>query len=130
MPDPSVLIVYAFFFGILVFLLARTALAERKSRRLLFACTVFAWTCLIYQLAGWARSLGYNLHYSLATSVLLNSCAGALEEGRHEDVTRELRQLTDEFRVTYENRGDFMELALKAVNSLSGTQAQEQKQKE
>jgi hypothetical protein len=115
--------IIVFFFMVLAAFIAGTALAQRKSVRLISAAAAFGWACLMFVAAGWAESLNYNAWYSNAASKMLDACIGGIEQGRQDAVLAELRRMTNELHVTYEQRGNFRQLAERAAVSLATTNA-------
>jgi hypothetical protein len=119
---PIVIIVS--FFAVLAVLIAGAALARKKSVRVLAAVAAFGWACLMFMAASWAESLNYNIWYSSAASKMLDACIGGIEQGRQEAVLGEMRRMTNELEVTYEHRGKFKQLAERAAESLTATNAE------
>ncbi|MDQ8196360.1 hypothetical protein QEH59_18160 [Coraliomargarita sp. SDUM461004] len=114
------IIVYGFF-AVLALLIAGAAFRQKKNERIAFAVSAFVFSCLMYQLAGFAHSLSYNIWYSSATDKLLEASIGALEEKREGQLLNELKSLRENLVVTYEFKGDYPEQALEAVENLTIT---------
>jgi signal transduction histidine kinase len=119
---PIVIIVS--FFAVLAALIAGAALAQKKLVRMLAAVAAFGWACLMFMVASWAESLNHNIWYSSAASKMLDACIGGIEQGHQEAVLAEMRRMTNELEVTYERRGNFKQLAERAAESLTATNAE------
>jgi hypothetical protein len=107
------------FFGILAVLIWVAAFSQRKSVRISSAILAFGWACLMFIAARWVESLNHNAWYSSAASEMLKACIGGLEQGREEVVLGEMKKMSDQLEVTYENRGNFRELAEQMTENLN-----------
>ena len=116
------------FFMVLAFLIGTSAYAQKKSARVVTALAAFGWACLMFTAANWVQSLGYNSWYSSAASKMMNAYIAAIEQGHHEAVLAEMRRMTNELKVTYENRGNFQELAERAASNLTTSNVNEARQ--
>ena len=112
------------FFGILGMFIASTTFASRKSVRVIAAIAAFGWSCLMFIAASWAERLNYNIWYSSAASKMIKACIDNLEHGNQDVVLSALRSMTNDLEVTYEHRGNFKQLAERAAENLSRTNAQ------
>lgn len=112
------IIVYGFF-AILAALIAGAAWRNKKKERIAFAVCAFLWACLMYQLAGLAHSLNYNIWYSSSTDKLLEASIVALEEKRERQLLDEMESLRENLVVTYELKGDYPDQVLKTVENLT-----------
>lgn len=114
--NPNVIVI--FFFLVLAVLIAVAAVSQRKSVRLSSAVLAFGWACLMFFAARGVESFNQNAWYSGAASEMLKACIVGLEQGRDEVVLGEMKKMSDELEVTYENRGNFKELAEQMVENL------------
>jgi hypothetical protein len=112
------------FFTVLAVFIGFAAFAQGKLARRLSALAAFGWACLIFVAASWVESLDQNLWYSSAASKMLNACIAGIEEGRAEAVVSEMKRMTNELEVTYEQRGNFKELAERASQNLGKSNAE------
>lgn len=72
----------------------------------------------MFVVARWAERLNYNIWYSSAASAMLKACIVGIEQGREEVVLGEMKKMSSELEVTYENRGNFKELAEQMTENL------------
>jgi hypothetical protein len=115
--NPLVIIVV--FYLVLAALIAAATFARKMRVRVFSALASLGWAALMYKAASWAESLNYNIWYSSAASKMLDAYIAGLEEGRQEAVLNEMKRMTNELHVTYEQRGNFKELAERAAESLA-----------
>ena len=118
-------VIVVLFFMVLAILIAGAAFTQKKSARVVAALAAFGWACLMFMAASWAERLNYNAWYSSAASKMLDAYIGGIEQGRQEAVLVEMRRMTNELDVTYEHRGNFKELAERAVSSLTSSNAEQ-----
>ncbi len=114
----SPILVVILFFLILTVFISVAAFSQRKTVRITSAILAFAWACLMFVVARWVESLNQNAQYSSAASEMLNACIVGLEQGREEVVLGEMKKMSSELEVTYENRGNFKELAEQMTENL------------
>ena len=62
--------------------------------------------------------LNYNSWYGFANEKLIKTIISKLEEGQTEVVINNLKKLEKDFYPTYENKGNFNELAEQATNNM------------
>jgi hypothetical protein len=107
------------FFLVLAALLAATAFAQKKTVRVVSALAAFGWACLMFVAANWAESLNYNIWYSNAAYKMLDAYIRSIHAGRQDAVVTEMRRMTNDLVVTYENKGNFKGLAERAAANLT-----------
>ena len=116
------LIILVLFFGILIFLLALTCVANRKRTRIIAAVCTFTWTCLIFIAARAVETFNLNAWYSSAAYELLDSTVKEIDKGNAAQASQELTHMRDQLNVTYENRGNFKDLATSTAERLNSDQ--------
>ncbi len=114
----SPILVVILFFLILAVFISVAAFSRRKSVRISSAILVFAWACLMFVAARAVESFNHNAWYSSAASEMLKACIVGIEQGREEVVLGEMKKMSSELEVTYENRGNFKELAEQMTENL------------
>ncbi len=119
--DAGSIIAITFFYLILVSLLAPAVLAKRKTVRIIAAVACLGWSALTMTVANWVQSVNHNVWYSDAAYRMLEAYIQGIEAGRQDSVLREMKRMTNQLQVTYEDRGNFRELAERAAVSLANT---------
>lgn len=112
------------FFGILLSLIVGSVMCDRKASRIIFGIVTLAWSCLMFLAAHAAESYDLNIWYSGAASKLLDESIKAIDSGRHGDVAAAFKQMNESLEATYENRGNFRELANEASSDLARKRAE------
>lgn len=107
--SPSLIAIVAFL--ILAVLIFGSAACGNKVARVVLGVVALAWAGIIFSMAGWLESLNYNAWYNGSAAELIDASIEGLEEGDEELVLAELKRLREELNVTYEERGNFQELA-------------------
>ena len=100
------------FFAVLAVFLGVTCLCTNRGNRIVGAVVAFGWSCLMFIVAGFTQSLELNLWYSQAADELLESAVDAINTGDADKVAVELTTMREELKITYEERGNFNELAI------------------
>jgi hypothetical protein len=116
--------IVALFFMVLAFFVGSTAFAQEKLTRRLSALATFGWACLMFLAASWVTSLDHNIWYSNAASKMLDAYIAGIEGGREKVVLSEIKRMRNELDVTYERRGNFKELAERAAQNLTTSNAE------
>ena len=117
----SALLIIAIFFLILGFLIFSMAMSERRSIRMGLAIASFLWACTMFKMAGWVEGLNRNIWYSKAASGLIKASIEGLEDGRSDQVLKEMKIINENLKVTYESKGNFKDLADEASERLNDT---------
>lgn len=117
------MLIVALFFAVLAPLIVSTALAEKKTVRVVSGVAALGWATLIFNFSSWTESSNYNVWFNSAASKMLEAFIGGLEQGRQEAVLKEMRLMTHELNFTYEYRGNFKDLAERAAANLTRTNA-------
>ncbi|MGB6223458.1 hypothetical protein, partial [Haloferula sp.] len=73
---------------------------------------------LMFMAAHMVESFNVNIWYSSAANRLLDQTIEGINAGQAEQVARELALMKEELQVTYENRGNFKELAEETAERL------------
>lgn len=91
---------------------------ERKWRITLGIATTVLFTVLISFVTYACVQLNYNSWYGGASKDLIDMVTERLEAGDTETVASELKKLQADFKPTYENSADYLELTRAAVDRL------------
>lgn len=100
-----------FLFGILALLIFNGACAESKRARVIAGFLTMGWSSLMFLGADWVETFNFNIWYSSAAHELLDQTIRQIEAGKADETAAELTAMRDRLSVTYENRGNFKELA-------------------
>ena len=111
------------FYLILLVLLAGTACSQNKHARISFACALGLFCALSFEMAKILERYNYNIWYSEATHGLIGAAVEGLGGGRQQEVTAELKKVHTGMEVTYEKRGNYLELAKAATERLKNAAA-------
>lgn len=114
--DPNITIVI--FFGVLAALIVGAACVSSKRGRAVSGVAALAWSFLMFSAARMVETFQLNAWYSASAHNLLDASASAIEAGHAKATGKELAKMRKELIVTYENRGNFKELADKTVTRL------------
>ena len=104
------------------------AMSERRSIRMGLAVASFLWACTMFKMAGWAEGLNRNIWYSKAASGLIKASIEGLEDGRSDQVLKEMKIINENLDVTYESKGNFKNLADDASERLNNTKPNKSEQ--
>lgn len=107
--DPLLIIVL--FFGILAALIAGVGKAQSPQWKSISGVAALVWSGLMFVMAGMVESFNLNSWYSTSAHRLLDAAARGIDAGHGDQVSKKLAAMRDELNVTYENRGNFKELA-------------------
>lgn len=110
-------IVIIFYIFLIAFLL-NLVFSEGRRSRTIAAILVFGWSCLMFFAAQFAVGLQFNVKYSSAAQVFLDSAIGALADGNDELLMTELKWLRETNVVTYEGAPDLDERFREAAERL------------
>lgn len=115
------MLIVALFFAVLAPLIVSTALAEKKTVRVFSGVAALGWATLIFTFSSWAESANYNVRFNSAASKMLEAFMGGLEQGRQDTVLNEMRRMTHDLDFSYEQRGNFKDLAERAAANMTMT---------
>ncbi|WP_035608825.1 hypothetical protein [Haloferula sp. BvORR071] len=113
-----IVFVYILPYLILVPLLIGTTCSQNKRARIGFGCALGLACALIFEAAKMLERFNYNIWYSSATHSLIGATVEGLEGGRQQEVLAELKKVHAEMNVTYEKRGNYLQLAKDASERL------------
>jgi hypothetical protein len=114
------ILIIAIFFGVLAALIAGTACARSKRGRAIAGVVALAWSGLMFTAAGMFETFNLNIWYSQSAHNLLDASVSAIKSGNADRVADELAAMRENLDVTYENRGNFKELADVTTERLKG----------
>ena len=119
------IIIVIILFLILAALIYGAAMSTHIRRRVIMAVSAFLWSFLMFHSASFVVTLNHNIHYSTAAANFLDASIQGIEEGRKSEVLNEMKQVRGALRPTYENIGNFKELANGAAKRLTNNQAKQ-----
>jgi hypothetical protein len=119
-------VIIILFFGILTALVVGSVMCDRKGSRILFGIVTMAWSGLMFLAARTAESYDLNIWYSGAAAKLLDESIKAMDAGRPADVAAAFKRMSASLELTYENRGNFRELANEASSGMARKREAEQ----
>lgn len=112
------IIISATLLGILASLIVGAMGAKSKRGRMIAGGAVFAWAAVMFFAASLVQRANFNIGYGNAARKLLDATTEAIDAGKATEVSRELKMMRKDLRVTYEMRGNFKELATEAAARL------------
>lgn len=107
----SPIAIIVIFFGVLAALIAGAAGARSRRGRAVFGAVALAWISLMFSAARMVETYDLNAWYGASAHNLLNASVSAIEAGHAEATGHALAAMRENLIVTYENRGNFKELA-------------------
>ena len=119
------IIIGATLLGILASLIVGAMGATSKRGRVIGGCAVFVWAAVMFFAASLVQRANFNIGYGNAARKLLDATTEALDAGKAAEVSRELKSMRKELRVTYENHGNFKELAVETAERMRSLKATE-----
>ena len=114
--DPLVTI--TLLFGILAALIAGVGSAKSSRGRAIYGLAALVWAGFMFAAARMVETFNLNAWYSASAHNLLDAAADGIDAGHGDQVSKRLAAMRDELHVTYENRGNFKELAEKTTADL------------
>ena len=78
-----------------------------------------AWSSLMFIAANEVQTYNLNAWYSAAAARMIDGSIATIDSGRHQELNTGLKNMRDNLIVTYENRGNFKELADKLSSELA-----------
>lgn len=103
---------------ILLVLLIGTACSSDKRARIGFACILGLACAVMFEGAKMLEQFNYNIWYSSSAHTLIGAAVEGLESGRQQEVIAELKKVHEEMEVTYEERGNYLDLSKAASERL------------
>ena len=117
----SPILIIVLFFLILIGLIAGSSLTENRTIRIGFGIGTLIWAAFIFIIVNVVQTLNFNSAYNSAASSLLKETESALKNGHSQEVLTEYKKMNEQLRVTYENKGNFEEIAKEAAYALKNT---------
>ena len=114
--EPIVTIVI--FFGVLAALIAGAACASSKRGRAISGVVAFGWSLVMFTAARMVETFNLNAWYGSSAHRLLDASVSAIDAGHADAAGRVLATMREDLVVTYENRGNFKELANETATRL------------
>ncbi len=96
---------------------------KRRALRIGLGLAAIGSTMGVAYLVGHFYRFNYNAWYGVATSDLINTTVGQIEDGNVDHVMTVLRRLKLDYQPTYEDRAHYDELVNKAVAEMKGERA-------
>lgn len=107
------------FFAVLAALIVGSVVYSHKRTRIVFGVMTFAWSSLMFIAANEVQTYNLNAWYSAAARRMIDASIATIDSGRHQELNTGLKKMRDNLVVTYENRGNFKELADKLSSELA-----------
>lgn len=99
------------FFAVLAALIVGIVACSHKRTRIVFGIMTLAWASLMFITANEVQTYNLNAWYGAAAARMIDSSIAAIDSGKHQELNAGLKKMRDNLIVTYENRGNFKELA-------------------
>jgi len=107
------------FFAVLTALIVGSVVCSHKRSRIVFGVMTLAWASLMFIAANGVQTYNLNAWYSAAAARMIDESIATIDSGRHQELNAGLKNMRDNLIVTYENRGNFKELADKLSSELA-----------
>lgn len=107
------------FFAVLTALIVGSVVCSHKRSRIVFGIMTLAWSALMFIIANEVQTYNLNSWYSVSAGGLLDESIKTIDSGRHEELQAGFKDMRANLLMTYENRGNFKELADKLSAELA-----------
>lgn len=107
------------FFAVLAALIVGSVVCSHKRTRIVFGIMTLAWASLMFVAANEVQTYNLNAWYNAAAARMIDSSITAIDSGKHQVLNTGLKKMRGDLIVTYENRGNFKELADKLSSELA-----------
>lgn len=118
--DMASLVITVVVLAVLSGLIWNAATAEPRRNRIRSGWLAMAWASATFLFLGQMWSFNYNHWYSTSAKKLTGKLVAKLEEKEGELVLKQLKALHQDFRPSYESRGNFQALVERTVRNLDG----------